>query len=86
MRELPIGRPSSILLLKIYLNELLIILIKIVFQAFNLFEVCLALREFRKHRVQLLPLERKAIMFNSFHDWFAQPFAAWMDIVAHQVG
>jgi hypothetical protein len=54
-------------------------------QAFNLFEVCLALREFRKHRLQLLPLERKSILFNSFHDWFAQPFAAWLTVVAQQV-
>jgi hypothetical protein len=46
----------------------------------------LALREFRKHRLQLMPLERKSILFNSFHEWFAQPFDAWLDIVKQQVG
>jgi len=53
--------------------------------AFSLFEVCLALREFQKQRLLLLPVERKSLSLGGYHEWFEKPFAVWLDVVSQQV-
>ena len=56
------------------------------FLTYDLFEVCLALREVYAKRKCLLPQERKSLCFSSsYHDWFMPPFAAWLAIVSEQV-
>ena len=56
------------------------------FLTYDLFEVCLALREVYAKRKCLLPQERKSLCFTaSYHDWFIPPFAAWLAIVSEQV-
>ena len=56
------------------------------FLTYDLFEVCLALREVYTKRKCLLPQERKSLCFSSsYHDWFIPPFAAWLAIVSEQV-
>ena len=56
------------------------------FLTYDLFEVCLALREVYAKRKCLLPQERKSLCFSSsYHDWFIPPFAAWLAIVSEQV-
>lgn len=56
------------------------------FLTFDLFEVCLALREVHTKRKALLPSERKTLMLtNSYHDWFMPSFAAWLAVVSEQV-
>lgn len=56
------------------------------FLTFDLFEVCLALREVHGKRKNLNPLERRSLQFSSsYHDWFMPPFAAWLAVVSEQV-
>lgn len=56
------------------------------FLTYDLFEVCLALREVHAKRKQLTLLERRSLLLNSsYHDWFMPPFAAWLAVVSEQV-
>ena len=56
------------------------------FLTFDLFEVCLALREVHSKRKNLLPMERRSLQLTvTYHDWFMPPFAAWLAIVSEQV-
>ena len=56
------------------------------FLTYDLFEVCLALREVHSKRKLLTLLERRTLLLNSsYHDWFMPPFAAWLAVVSEQV-
>lgn len=56
------------------------------FLTYDLFEVCLALREVHGKRKNLHPIERRSLQFtSSYHDWFMPPFAAWLAVVSEQV-
>ena len=56
------------------------------FLTYDLFEVCLALREVHSKRKCLIPVERKSLLFTTtYHDWFMPSFAGWLAVVSAQV-
>merc|ERR1719491_975166 len=56
------------------------------FLTYDLFEVCIALREVHAKRKNIAPLERRSLQFSSsYHDWFMPPFAAWLAVVSEQL-